>query len=194
MALEPRAETLGFDAYFALGVAPDATADEIRTAYRRLARALHPDANPGDQVAAERFRRVAQAYGVVGDEDRRRRYDVLRLSPKPGPRAARQAPGPTGNVTVRGPQAFASHHPRQVVQAVHPRPETDEWSFLGRVLRWGTALVIAAMIALAAGAAFLGNAPTDDEMPADGGVPGGPGFCLTQDGWVSCRFVASMPP
>jgi hypothetical protein len=184
---------LPFDAYLALGVAPDATAEEIRTAYRRLARALHPDANPGDQIAAERFRRVAQAYRVLGDEERRHRYDFLRLTPRPGPRAARQAPGPTGNVTVRGPQAFPAHHPRQVEQA-NVRPEADEWSFLVRVVRWGTALVIAMVLALAAGAAFLGGDATDDEMPAYGGVPGGPGFCLTQGGWVSCRVVASLPP
>jgi curved DNA-binding protein CbpA len=193
MALEPGAETLPFDAYVALGVAPDATSDEIRTAYRRLARALHPDAHPGDQVAAERFRRVARAYGVLGDEERRRRYDLLRLTPRPGPRAARQAPGPTGNLAVRGPQAFSSHHSRQSEHA-NVRPETDEWSFLGRVVRWATALVIATVLALAAGAAFLGGDATDDQMPAYGGVPGGPGFCLTQDGWISCRLVSSVPP
>lgn len=61
--------------YEILGVAPDAPQDDIRKAYRKLAKALHPDLNPGDKKAEARFKQVTQAYQVVGDEERRGRYD-----------------------------------------------------------------------------------------------------------------------
>lgn len=61
--------------YETLGVDQDATADEIKAAFRRLARETHPDANPGDAVAEERFRKVAEAYEVLSDPQKRARYD-----------------------------------------------------------------------------------------------------------------------
>jgi len=63
--------------YELLGVAPTAGFDEIKRAYRRLARRYHPDINPGDRTAALRFRAVADAYEVLIDPERRRDYDVL---------------------------------------------------------------------------------------------------------------------
>ena len=66
------------DYYAVLGVSSTATAKEITSAYRKLARELHPDANPGDQAAEDRFKDVSAAYEVVGDPDKRAEYDEAR--------------------------------------------------------------------------------------------------------------------
>lgn len=63
------------DHYAALGVPADATPAEIKAAYRRLARASHPDRNPGDAAAERRFKRIARAYEVLTDPRRRIAYD-----------------------------------------------------------------------------------------------------------------------
>lgn len=63
------------DLYIVLGVERSAELGEIKRAYRRLARRLHPDINPGDREAAEHFRQILDAYETLSDPDRRRRYD-----------------------------------------------------------------------------------------------------------------------
>ena len=64
------------DYYEVLGVARDSDARTIKTAYRKLAMKFHPDRNPGDHEAEERFKLVNQAYCVLSDPDRRRDYDA----------------------------------------------------------------------------------------------------------------------
>lgn len=62
--------------YEVLGVSKNASADEIKKAYRTLAFKYHPDRNPGDSVAEEKFKQINAAYDVLGDESKRRNYDL----------------------------------------------------------------------------------------------------------------------
>ena len=73
-----RADWATKDFYQVLGVAKDAGAADIKKAYRTLARANHPDSNPGDAAKHDRFKEVAEAYDVIGDPEKRKKYDELR--------------------------------------------------------------------------------------------------------------------
>ncbi len=66
---------LAQDPYQELGVARQASKDEIKRAFRKLAKQLHPDKNPGDKAAEERFKRISAAFDLLGDEEKRRKFD-----------------------------------------------------------------------------------------------------------------------
>ncbi|HEX7736164.1 MAG TPA: J domain-containing protein [Ktedonobacteraceae bacterium] len=65
------------DYYKVLGVAKEASTDEIKKAFRKLARKHHPDVNPGDKKAEEKFKEINEAYEVLSDPDKRKKYDTL---------------------------------------------------------------------------------------------------------------------
>src|SRR6195952_2311540 len=65
------------DYYAALGIKKGATTDEIRKAFRKLARKHHPDVNPGDKKAEEKFKEISEANDILSDEKKRKIYDQL---------------------------------------------------------------------------------------------------------------------
>jgi molecular chaperone DnaJ len=88
------AATQAKDYYRTLGVSESASADDIKKAYRRLAKQYHPDANPNNQEAAERFKEIGEAYAVLSDADKRKQYDAMRKNPFGG--FARTGTGASG--------------------------------------------------------------------------------------------------
>ncbi|MEE2683221.1 MAG: DnaJ C-terminal domain-containing protein [Actinomycetota bacterium] len=110
------------DYYAILGVSPDANEKEIQKSYRKLARDLHPDQNPGDKKAEERFKDVSAAYDVIGDPNIRSKYDEARQM---GPRGmggfSSNFGGQPGDLSDLINSMFSSGSPFE--QATHPRPQ-----------------------------------------------------------------------
>lgn len=77
--------------YEVLGVSSTATAAEIQSTYRKLAKKLHPDLNPGDKAAEEKFKEVAGAYDLLGDTDKRKRFDAGEIDASGAERPPRQS-------------------------------------------------------------------------------------------------------
>src|SRR4026207_997351 len=93
------------DYYEILGIKRDAKPDEIKKAYRRLARKYHPDVNPGDKAAEERFKAMSEAHDVLSDPKKRSVYDRFgQYSENLADAAARGAGGPQGG--ARTPPGF----------------------------------------------------------------------------------------
>lgn len=91
--MAPQREWFEKDYYAVLGVSKDASAKDITKAYRGLARKYHPDANPGDKAAEDRFKEISAAYDVIGDDKTRAEYDEAR---RMGPMGGFGGGGPGG--------------------------------------------------------------------------------------------------
>src|SRR5215217_2756231 len=96
-----RADWANKDFYQVLGVDKLASQADIKKAYRRLARANHPDSNPGDSQKHDTFKAIAEAYDVVGDPEKRKTYDEYRMQVSTGP-----FPGGFGGGGFRPPGGF----------------------------------------------------------------------------------------
>jgi molecular chaperone DnaJ len=84
------------DLYAVLGVSPEADDKAITRAYRKLAREHHPDANPDDPGAEDRFKRISAAYEVLGDPEKRKKYDDMRRYGNPFGAGGAGGPGGAG--------------------------------------------------------------------------------------------------
>ena len=93
------------DPYKVLGVAKDATQDQIKSAYRKLARSLHPDVNPGNKSAEERFKKVSSAYDLLSDPAKRARFDAGEIDAS-GAERPRANAGAWGAGAGRGAEGF----------------------------------------------------------------------------------------
>lgn len=124
------------DLYAELGVDRDATREEIGAAFRARARDLHPDVRPGDLQAAERFKRVSMAYGVLRDPVRRARYDSGQLTvpvrpPAPAAHAVSSFVSPPAPVPTPAPAG-----------RLHLTPRAARWAVWG-----GIAFVVLGVVA-----------------------------------------------
>src|ERR1700758_3566014 len=92
------------DYYATLGVSKASSEKEIKQAFRKLARKHHPDVNPGDKAAEARFKEINEAYEVLGDPDKRKKYDELganwRMYEQAGAGAGQGFPGGAGGWNV----------------------------------------------------------------------------------------------
>lgn len=110
------------DFYAVLGLAPGASAGDIKRAYRRLSRRYHPGVNPGDRAAAALFQRITEAYETLADSDRRRRYDDAGVQ-APGGEQTFEFSGFDFSIAARGAQAATFSE--LFAEALHPVPKPD---------------------------------------------------------------------
>jgi DnaJ-class molecular chaperone len=95
---------LAQDPYQELGVARSASADELRKAFRKLAKKHHPDANPGNKAAEEKFKKVSGAFDLLGDPEKRRKFDAGEIDADGRETMRGYGPSPYGQEGFRGAQ------------------------------------------------------------------------------------------
>lgn len=188
------------DYYKLLGVAPGASAEEIQAAYRRLAKAYHPDLNAGSAAAAARMARVNVAKAVLLDPDTRATYDHLRASTRrPYTRvvaAARQAPVPSATTTVRyAPYQVGARARHRIVSNRFLRSANPGFDRGTGILLLVAVPLIAALAMYVFQAVQLSIQPLR-EAPADATISGGPSARPTARGAADGVFamVHAQPP
>src|SRR6058998_2465713 len=97
-----RREWFEKDYYQVLGVPKNASAADVKKAYRKLAQKFHPDANAGNKEAEERFKEISAAYDILGDPDKRKQYDQVRDMAASGVSGFGGFGGPAGGARGRG--------------------------------------------------------------------------------------------
>lgn len=119
------------DYYEQLGVTHDATPEQIKKAYRELALKYHPDRNPDNPEAEEKFKEINQAYSVIGDADKKARYDAGGYRPESATQAAYSGEeNPFGQQytwTYYGPFGASGNWNRDRDEENYTRKEVFEW-------------------------------------------------------------------
>src|ERR1700723_83237 len=110
---------LAVDPYTTLGVKKDATQTEIQKAYRRLAKKLHPDLNPGNKIAEDKFKEVSAAYDLLNDPDKRARFDRGEIDAS-GTERPRQHT--TGTLPIRAAGRLTPAMPAFPISEITPAP------------------------------------------------------------------------
>ena len=109
--------------YETLGVTPQSTAEEVKKAYRAKAFSLHPDRNPGDAGAADRFKTVQEAYDTLSDPNSRARYDLMMAKP----RAIPPNPPRKSKTDEAMHKAWQAEMERGFIVSDAPPPRLDIW-------------------------------------------------------------------
>lgn len=126
--------------YELLGVAPDASADEIQKAYRRLAKKYHPDLNPGDPKALDRFKAISSAYGLLSDPEKRARFDSGEIdasgAERPRPRYYRDFAADSAEQPYTSDAGFADFMDQDIFAELLRRGTRTRVPMPGRDLRF----------------------------------------------------------
>lgn len=178
------------DHYARLGVRPSASAEEIRRAYRQKAQETHPDHNPDDPKAAERFQKVKEAYQVLRDPERRSQYNDVRAAEQRAPNGltiTQQAPAGCGGYLWRVFAGLVAVGLFFALEAAGVWATTDTWTI---VIAVGVVSLVAALIAVAVARQFPDEATDVSMRLTDEGVTmWADGHVALQLGWVQTRAV-----
>ena len=124
---------MGNNPYQALGVDSSAKQDDIKTAYRKLAKSYHPDLNPGDKKAEARFKEVASAYDLIGNKDDRAKFDRGEHAAEEAKQSSRRSRGRDYNDSYRARSGYSSQFEgmdqdafSSIFEQMNRRPPQDE--------------------------------------------------------------------